>query len=329
MNISLLSVVIVSFLALSQTLISGQTPPQNLYRSASGRIRSQQETEALRRAYSHQKRVEAELYGTPNRSSTKVGRSPAEIERERERKRVMDLLVGPTESERVEYKVVLGGRNTGIFTLLNWDHCRKDTQKGDAVKDLCVYWLPGGGGRYSFRKRDYVNFYHADVGLHDGWFIGFGLATQTIMVDLGNIPISEVEVDRSDLRYLTEFVPATSLDLVAKQQDTLEGGVARDGRQFFNAVKAAVGHTYVMRSIAYRGKSIVAVNLGNEKVQFDRLRDDRREDVIIAFQVLRIGEDGRTRILWRKLQSKLSPPLDLPVTEIDGSQVRRKVTIVN
>lgn len=312
------------------TYLSGQTPPPDLYRTASGRIRSPQETAAVRAAYNHQKQQEAK-FEELRRRVTGTDRSPFGVEAARSTK-AYETLVTPTKSEVSVNKELLGGSNVGVFTFLSRDRCKPESQEATQTEIdliLCLDPPPGGGRQFSFRKKDYVPSGHADLSLTDHWFFGFGLVTQTILADLGDFPLADVNLKSSDLQYLNDFVPATTLEDASKQRADLDAGILLNGREFFSGVKAVENHTYILRSIAYRGEVVTVVNMGGQNIKLDQLENDKRSDVIVAFRVLSRGQNGDTRILWRTLQRKDSPKIKVPPKEVDGSQVPTIVTIVD
>ena len=238
-----------------------------------------------------------------------------------------------TEAENTEYRQFVSDSNGGVFTFLNETSCLqpiKDEKQAKIARNTCLdKTLPGKGEQFSFRKKDYVSLGHADLGLKGDWFFGFGFVTQTILTDLGDVPISDVNLVREELRYLVGFAPAATFVEANKQRAELENGVSQNNGLFFNAVKAVANHTYVLRSIAYRGELLTVINLGEAKIKFDVLKDDKRGDVIVVFRVLGKDENGNTRIIWRKLQMVESHKLELPVSEIDGTKVPKIVTIID
>jgi hypothetical protein len=87
-------------------------------------------------------------------------------------------------------------------------------------------------------------------------------------------------------------------------------------------VKAVPGHTYALRSIAYRGKLIYDIELGKEHYKFDLLGNDVRGDKIVIFRFTGKDDRGNAKIIWRVLSSGESPKLDLPVLKPDSSQIK-------
>ncbi len=298
------------------------------YRTSSGRLRTQQEVEAIRRAARHQQEVESriaqqyrEWRGSGNPSSVKSAAAKFTSE-----------LLTPTKQERLTNRSILERSNGGIFSFLNLDQCASLSDVSRVIpvdEKRCLLSLPGFGQVFSFRRRGYVSVPHADLGAAREWFYNPGYGTQTILVDLGDVPLTTVDLKASDLQYIVEFAPALTLDGANKQRVELEEGVVRNGREFFHAVKAVPGHTYVLRSVAYRGEIVTVVNAGDKKIRIDRLKDDARSDIIVSFRLLERDARGDARILWRLLQTKESPKLEFPENEVMANQFTRTVTQIN
>jgi hypothetical protein len=297
----------------------GQTPPPDFNRTGSGRQRSYSESQAIRGAYEHQRQQEARQRDWIRNQPVNSGSSARSV-LVRKRNKFADSLVTPTKEESSEHRETLSQSNSGIVTLLGPNSCSQPIDDPEEVlitgTNCLDQAIPGLGRQFSFRSRDHVSMGLADLGIAAGWFFGYGYFTQTILTDLGDIPLREVSLDRPGLEFLREFIPATTIEGSNKQRVELENGVVRDELQFFNAVKAVTNHTYILRSVAYRGELVTVLNLGDRKVRFDRLKGDKREDVIVAFRVIHVNDNGTVRLIWRKLSGKDSPELPMPVTEV-------------
>lgn len=320
MNLSVVCIFVLVLLA-SNEYVHGQVVSlPDSSRTASGRVRSREEMEVLRKVKKYQRQRDERVFSTPSSSSG----STAIMVLLKKRDKLIDSLTKPTDHEISEHKRTLGRSGAGVVTFLRDSRCMMPIEDADllltAQTNCLDRTIPGLGRLFSFRTGEYARVGYADIGVEDNWLFGSGFLTQTILVDLGDFPLDELDLTRPEIKFLTGFVPATSADGYGQQLTELENGVSSHGLQFFDGVKAIAGHTYVLRSIAYRGELLTVVNTGNRKIKFDRLKGDKRGDVIVAFRVVQMEEGGNVRIIWRTLQSKDSPRLKMPVTEINASE---------
>lgn len=304
--------------------------PDDLYRSATGRVRSPQEVEAMRRVFDEQMRNAR--FEQARSLSRRLDR-PQSIESliNRERRELTRSLRRPDDNAS-QYGQFLKQPNTGYVTLLAGGNCVQnvsDVKLAGVVGPCADETLPGKGAYFSFRKDDYVTGGWADIGFKNDWFFSVGFVTQSILADLGETPISDVDLGSKRLKFLTEFVPATTLEDANKQRVEIESGMSTGSDVFYNAVPAIPGHTYVLRSIAYRGKLVSVFDYGQHQTKFDLLDGDSRGDAIVLVRYVGKDQLGNVRLIWRLLKSTDSPKLDLPERKVDGSQIQRRVVRVN
>jgi len=88
----------------------------------------------------------------------------------------------------------------------------------------------------------------------------------------------------------------------------LAGGVTQDGYTYRRSLPVAGDHTYVLRTVAYQGKVMRSVR----GADYNELDFDKRSDVITAFRVARIDDDGTLTIVWNKLSTARSPKIKVP-----------------
>ena len=167
--------------------------------------------------------------------------------------------------------------------------------------------MPGGGSAFSFRESDYQFWKLADL-LYDGRsFVAFGQMSLGFMVDLGDVSLTDVNLDSKAFAYMTAFEPASDIAAVTKQNNVFVDGLDANGLLYKKFFPAVVNHTYVIRSIAYKGK----VPRQHFEIKYNELDFDKRKDIITAFRVLRSDINGTVTILWKTLQEKASPELKL------------------
>ena len=78
-----------------------------------------------------------------------------------------------------------------------------------------------------------------------------------------------------------------------------------DGFVYGRGVKVNPKRTFVLRSIAYRGKYLRS----EEGVVYNELGFDRRRDVIVAFRIAEVSPDGSITVVYRILKDVKSPKL--------------------
>ena len=84
-------------------------------------------------------------------------------------------------------------------------------------------------------------------------------------------------------------------------------GVKKDGFLYGRGVYATPNTTFAMRSIAYRGK-FMRSELG---VPYNELDFDKRRDVVVAFRIVDVADDGAATIVWKILRSEKSPKMKI------------------
>jgi hypothetical protein len=104
---------------------------------------------------------------------------------------------------------------------------------------------------------------------------------------------------------MMDFVPAQDNDEVVKQNTSMIDGLNDKGMVFKKFLPVKVDDTYVIRSIAFKGK----VPREHYNIKYDELDFDHRKDIVAVFRVLHQDFNGTATILWKILQTKPSPEL--------------------
>ena len=214
-------------------------------------------------------------------------------------------LLAPENEDRSKFADFLSRPGTGMMKLIRDFGC--DEYSTAAFNDkLCKeFSMPGGGSAFSFRETDYQFWKLADL-LYDGRsFIAFGQMSLGLMVDLGDVPIQNVQMDSKGMSYLTSLAPKGEIAEATKQNAVLADGIADNGFTYKKFLPVVVGDTYAIRSVAYRGR----VAREHYELKYNELDFDRRKDVIAVFRVVRKDFNGTVTILWKILQAKQSPEL--------------------
>ena len=214
-------------------------------------------------------------------------------------------LLSPDETIVSRYAAFLKGKNTGLTKLIIDQGCDKDPGVVVSTEHCLKYSMPGAGTSYSFRYDDYRIKRLSDINYTGKLFQSVGVLTHGIFVDIGDIPIEEVTLNTKGAEYLREISPAKTFadatDLITK----LEKGIEKGEFTYKNYVPLKENTTYVLRSIAYRGKSYRTV----EGITYNELEFDKRKDVIVSFRVVDIAPDESATIIWKELANKKAPKI--------------------
>ena len=243
---------------------------------------------------------------------------PAPVNGEVNSKIILDSLYRrSTEKERQllaaenddvsKYEVFLAQPGTGITKLVRDFGCDEYSSTTPNEQICTEFSMPGGGSAFSFRQSDYQFWNLSDL-LYDGKsFLAFGQMSLGFMTDLGDVPIESVQLDSKALSYLTSFAPGSDIVSVTKQNNTFVDGLKVDGQLYKKFLPIAVNNTYVLRSVAFKGK----VPRKHYEIKYNELDLDKRKDITVAFRVVRSDINGTVTILWKILDAKASPELKL------------------
>jgi hypothetical protein len=312
-----------------QTRSQGTTQP-NIYTTTTGRERTAAEIETMRTIYSRigQNPVLNRARDFPGTSSgSSVG-----LFYTNDQRRLVARLSDSDLPAAAPYKQFLKQSKTGFNTLIKDGVCLDKEAKPSQSAESCLSErLAGRGSHFSFRHKGYVFPGWADLGFTKDWLFSAGYLTQSIFVELGDVPIENVNLQSAGVSFLNGFVPAQTLEEADKQRGELEKGVKEGDFFYFLAVKAVPGRTYALRSIAYQGRfvKVFPISGSGGKVKIDLLEGDERKDVTVVFRVVGTDESGNLQIVWKELQAKSSPKLKVPEQEIKGAQVKRTVTKID
>lgn len=220
-------------------------------------------------------------------------------------KKEAELLIPRIEDQK-KYADFLRQPNTGLIKLMPDLGCGENP-KILVVSEVCTqYTMPGGGSAYSFRKETYRIWRLADLLHKDGIIHAVGTRSQGILVALGDVPLDNISLRTEGVKFLTDFVPETEFEEAKKQNRKLLEGIMQGGFYYRKALRAVEDSTYVLRSVAYRGKFYRSVR----GLVYNELDFDKRRDVIVAFRIVRQDKsDGSITLLWRELANMKSPAL--------------------
>jgi hypothetical protein len=184
--------------------------------------------------------------------------------------------------------------NTGIFRLLADPKCEV---KEYSLKDPCwraeVEWMLNASS-FSFRRGEHAVSGSSDITLFEGKLTSFVSGTQSIFVDIGDVPLNEVTLSTPGVKFLSDFKPETVKEGAERQWHEFDKIVQSDGFRYMRSLWVRTSPTYVMRSIRY---------------QLKRTYNNDSYDTIVAFRVLSTDATGVT-IIYRILDTKKGPKLE-------------------
>lgn len=177
------------------------------------------------------------------------------------------------------------------------------------AKEECLkYSMPGAGNSFSFRSESHRIRHLADLTLFGDKLRITGVFMHGMMAEIGDVPIETITLSAPGMRFLSAFAPSTNADSVVAMDNKLAAGIVDDGFRYAKELAVLENSTYVMRSVAYRGKLVRSAR----GIPYNELDYDKREDIIVAFRVVERGDDGSVTIVWKQLTDLESPRIKLP-----------------
>ena len=210
--------------------------------------------------------------------------------------------VAPETQDLIRFAEFLRQPKTGLIKLMDGKGCIGE-HLVIATADCLQYSMPGAAASYSFRIPNYRIEWLADLTFEDKNFKCLGRGVQGILTSLRDVPLETVNLQTSGLNFLVTFKPETENKNMKESRNHFLKGVLKDGFTYRSEWQAIENTTYILRSIAYKGKQTITPD-GVEVSQVDK-----RKDIIIAFRVIRKSEDGSMTILWKELTKKGAPNL--------------------
>ncbi len=205
------------------------------------------------------------------------------------------------KEDRKTYRDFLKQSNVGLIKLLPEIKCPENLKEIEINEPCAVAAIFGHGTSFSFRTQNYQFEEISDIKITQGNFVANGLNTLGLMASLGGVELNSVVVEDENIVALNKFIPASKLDEILVQESQINKGLKLGNLTFSKSLLITEKTTYILRSVAYRG------TVG--KTASVLLQNDKREDILIAFRVVRKENDGSVTLLWKKLQSKTAPKL--------------------
>lgn len=213
-------------------------------------------------------------------------------------------LLQPKQSDLAKHSKFLSQRKTGVVKLITDTGCADNSRVVLASEKCLTYSMPGAGSSFSFRIDDYRIKHLSDLTFINNKLEAFGLLTQTLFVEIGDVPIDEVNTTSTPIAFLENFQPESDFLLFKETYKKLSTtGIQHNKFTYKREIEPLTNKTYALHSIAYNGK----VSRSFEGESYDEFSFDQRKDIIIIFQVIAKESNQSITILWKELSRK-NPP---------------------
>jgi hypothetical protein len=200
------------------------------------------------------------------------------------------------------YGEFLKSPKTGIIRLQNADVCSPNDLVLQA-SNTCPNNITGKATAFSFRAEAYRLPMFADVFFKGNKFVAKGAFIIGVLSDLGPADINSLDATSDGIKQLLEFQPPENENEIAVQHATLKRGLQVGKYIYKTEIEIKQGNSYVLRSVAYKGK--IWRGSGIDKINV--LDGDERKDITVAFRILRILNDNSVIFLWKEI-SRTAPP---------------------
>lgn len=180
------------------------------------------------------------------------------------------VFMAPKESDYKDYPDFKNRNDRGLFRLLPRD--KYDNQLS----------ISGSGAYYSFKARSNEYGNGSDIGLEQNALsVGHAGCDFGFFVRIGDVPLLSAFDQSLALQFLLDFKPAHNKESEVRiQQNAANYPTLQNGFTYINRVRELhVGETFALRSINY-GTS----------------------DILVAFKIVRIDQDGSMILAWIKIQ---------------------------
>lgn len=147
--------------------------------------------------------------------------------------------------------------------------------------------IRGGGSYYSFALKTHEYGFGSDIQLAQGLLqTGFAGSDYGLMVNLGDVPLENVDLRSPEANVLASYKPASQLEQARQEYRRAAQGAEIAGLEVKSRLPLHANSTYLLRAMNYR-----------------------RTDVLVAFRVVRVDSDGSATILWKLLKKYPAPQL--------------------
>lgn len=191
--------------------------------------------------------------------------------------------LAPTAEDQGAHAEFLSQPDTGLIRLLPRQVYDSEVYK----KNNKTLTLRGAGAYYSFTRLTHEYGYGSDIGLDsDHLSVGFAGADYGILINLGDVPLSELTLEDPRVRFMSGYTPPSKEPDARLEARQFQSGVTVDYVGYRSRLPVAVYGTYLLRSIGYS-----------------------TSDVLVAFKVVREDSDGSVILAWKLLKKYPVPQL--------------------
>jgi hypothetical protein len=205
-------------------------------------------------------------------------------------------------ADAIQFASFLRQPKTGIVRLQSADVCLPNNLVIQA-NGTCPNNIIGKATSYSFRTKDYTSATLSDVFFNKTKLSSTGVFTIGMFSNLGDVDLDALTLTSDGIKQLAEYQPSVEQSEIEKESEVLTKGLKIDGRIFKNEMEVKENTSYVLRTVAYKGK----LYKGTGFYKIDVLAADKRKDVIVVFRITRIQDDGSITLIWKELNEKPSP----------------------
>lgn len=216
--------------------------------------------------------------------------------------------INPADLNR--YKEFLSQSNTGIMRLHNASICSPERLIIQA-ESACPNNVVGKATGYSFRTGDYKNIFYSDIFFAKEDFSARGGFTLGIFSNLGDIDLQTLSLSSEGVKQLADFQASADKAEIKRQYGILTKGLQIGENIYKTKAAAAENTSYVLRTIAYKGR----VMRKSGGFRYNTFQDDQRKDVLLVFRVVRRHDDGSLTLLYKELSRKAVPQVVLEKSE--------------
>lgn len=215
-----------------------------------------------------------------------------------------------SDSYRNKYSEFLKQKNTGIARMLPDTKCDVGLTVTVSELERCanVPQIKGNGSRYSIKLNfipsymplpDILNLFNeADIYYNGNSFYFGNESTQSIVSEIGDADINEINAKSPVSKVLTKFKPSRTKTELQQQRKILEKGITENGYFYSNFASVKNNSVYVFRSITFSRFR----NGSQSKVFWNT-------DLLGFFKVVGKEDDGSIVFIWKKLKEENAPYL--------------------
>lgn len=215
-----------------------------------------------------------------------------------------------SDSYRNKYSEFLKQKNTGIARMLPDTKCDVGLTVTVSELERCanVPQIKGNGSRYSIKLNfipsymplpDILNLFNeADIYYNGNSFYFGNESTQSIVSEIGDADINEINAKSPVSKVLTKFKPSRTKTELQQQRKILEKGITENGYFYSNFASVKNNSVYVFRSITFSPFR----NSSPSKVFWNT-------DLLGVFKVVGKEDDGSIVFIWKKLKEENAPYL--------------------